>query len=224
MICSVGGLAFEYRDSSERYTIQRVVVENCYRLPPSMAGQNVIDVGGHIGSFAVKAAAAGARVISVEPEASNATLLRINAAGNEYKGRPLDLAVICAAVGDHGLRRLYLDEENTGCHSFQPNLEGRRRRHFQDVLTIELEALMDHYFPEVGLSSFRVDLLKLDCEGSEMEILQSLLDSSRLAAVGAVLVEFHDRSGRSAGAITDALAREGFNASRLSASEVHFHR
>ena len=57
---------------------------------------------------------------------------------------------------------------------------------FVDVETIDLDAFLD------GLGG-DVQVLKLDVEGAEIEILERLLESGRLAAIEHVLVEMHDR-------------------------------
>ncbi len=187
MIASLRGLAFEFRTPKDRYILERVVIENIYGVPSELRGQTVVDLGAHIGSFTVMAAAAGARVIAVEPESSNLGLLRTNIAGNSnrFTGAQLDVAAIGGAVAERaGVHRLFLHEENTGCHSLIRNLNGSDRSLFQDVLGVELGELFGHY----GID--RVALLKIDCEGAERFIMPWVVQ--KLAVIDAIAAEFHD--------------------------------
>lgn len=188
MIAAVNGLAFAYRNAKDRYIIERVVVDNIYGVDESLAGKVAVDIGAHLGSFSVKAAHAGARVIAFEPEASNYSLLLTNIAGNRTRtSAPLDVAAVCAAVSDQaGFHRLYVGEtENTGENSFFPEVNGLSGRVFQDVLAARLPDILDHYVVD------EVELLKMDCEGAEREILPAVIRRpGRYARIG---VEFHDK-------------------------------
>jgi hypothetical protein len=53
--------------------------------------------------------------------------------------------------------------------------------------------------------------MKIDCEGSEYEILDELIASRQLARVGAFLIEWHFRPGKPLpGELADRLADHGF--------------
>jgi FkbM family methyltransferase len=157
--------------------VRHVVFENEYRLPDRFGADDVIvDVGAHIGSFALAALRRGAGVVHcVEPDAENFALLEHNLSpfGDRVRLRR-------AAVwrSDEQAARLSLRNpvaaRNTGAHQ---------------VATLEagpgVEAVA---FDELIEQAGRVRLVKLDCEGAEWPIL---LTSRRLDRVEALCGEYH---------------------------------
>ncbi len=217
MIAALGDLAFEYRTPKDRYILERVVKENLYQVPADLQGRTVVDIGAHIGSCTVLAAAAGARVIAIEPEASNVALLRTNIAGNQnrFTGAALDVAAIAGAVAERaGVHRLFMHESNTGCHSLFRDLAGQALSVFQDVLAIEIGELFSHY----GVD--QIALVKIDCEGAERFILPRLIE--KLPAIDAIAVEFHDRNTPLWA--RRAFADAGWKSTRLTDYEWRFSR
>jgi len=217
VIAALGDLAFGYRTPKDRYILERVVKENLYRVPADLRGRTVIDIGAHIGGCTVLAAAAGARVIAIEPEASNVALLRTNIAGNRnrFTGAELYVAAIAGAVAERaGVQRLFLDESNTGGHSLFRDIGDRSRSLFQDVLSIELTELFSHY----GVDE--IALVKVDCEGAERFIIPWIV--RRLSGIEAIAVEFHDRN--SLRFARRAFGDEGWIPERLSDDEWRFSR
>jgi len=65
-------------------------------LDLTQPGHLVVDLGAHVGTFALAAAGAGRRAVAVEASPANAALLRASAAANRFWG----LRVVNAAVGD----------------------------------------------------------------------------------------------------------------------------
>jgi FkbM family methyltransferase len=142
-----------------------VVVQDEYRLPWLTAEDVCLDVGAHVGSFALAAIRRGAgRVICCEPEPGNLALLQANV-------RPYaQVEVLPVAVWSHaGTLHLHnpVDERNTGAH--QVGAAGRA------VTAVALDDLLR----ELG----RVRLLKLDCEGAEWPILEHGREWDRVEAV-----------------------------------------
>lgn len=136
---------------------------NEYGLPDSLAGQTVVDVGGHVGSFARACLDRGAaQVISLEPHPENATIFRQNLAGYEARYVLLEGAAFgkcpsSASLIGHGC----------GCRVTTPG-EGIPIASFE-------------------LGRLECDLLKLDCEGSEYEILEQ----ADLGGVSRIVGEGH---------------------------------
>jgi FkbM family methyltransferase len=163
--------------NADRTIVGDVYVEDCYgvdRLP--WQPQYVVDVGAHIGAFACRIErrlAAGGRVVCVEADRRNLPALERNVA-RFAKIVPAACTYLPAPVR---LRTTVLDgTNNTGGSTIGAAGEIVPR------VTLE-EIMVAHEFPWV-------DVLKLDCEGSELSILAN---SRSLDRVRLVIGEWHDR-------------------------------
>ncbi|HEX3558791.1 MAG TPA: FkbM family methyltransferase [Pyrinomonadaceae bacterium] len=157
------------------------LLHDCYGLDriAFAPGDAVLDVGAHIGLFA---AYVGLRypdvsVHSFEPFPDNFKLLRENIERN----RVSNVRIYPFAIsGDGRLLKMATDPENSGgasCHT--RTLTARAA----DMIP---SATLDAIFDALGIESCR--LLKIDCEGSEYEIL---LATRSLEKVEYLSGEFH---------------------------------
>ena len=142
----------------------------------------VVDIGAHIGSFAV---ACGMRTISgavfaYEPCPDNYRLLEENVRRN-CPGRVKFFP--CAVHRDSSPRVLYLDPENSGGHNFEISRTGRA------ATTVPCVSLAEVFRQFDGPAH----ILKLDCEGSEYDILYAHAELIR-DRVHTIVMEAH-RSG-----------------------------
>ena len=170
--------------SQDMLIVDDVYDRDCYQcrhLPGIFyAAKRIVDVGAHIGAFAKLAGelAPHAEIVAIEAEESNALLATHN----------LRTPAIHAAVV--GRRRpvvlanaVFAGTASTGgsivCDPDVPAREGYR----YDGRTLAVRTL-DEFLP--------IDILKLDCEGSEYELLESL----DVSQVGFILGEFHDSRRR----------------------------
>ncbi|MFO0843735.1 MAG: FkbM family methyltransferase [Gemmataceae bacterium] len=159
---------------------RQVVIANEYRLPDRFEeGAVVLDVGAHIGSFALAALRRGAAVVHcVEPDAENFALLAHNL--SPYADR-VRLRHAAAWRSDVKAGRLSLRNplaaRNTGAHQVV-TVEGE-----EGVEAVAFDELIDRAAP-----GGRVRLVKMDCEGAEWPIL---LTSRRLDRVDALCGEYH---------------------------------
>lgn len=139
---------------------------NEYEIPASIQGCTVVDLGGHIGSFARLCLDRGAeRVISVEPLAENCRAYRHNLRGLESKYQLIE----GAAYGGEPP-----EEATMGGYSLLEAGDWER----VPVATIHLGRL-------------ECDLLKIDVEGAEYEILPN----SDLSGVKRICGEGHLGNG-----------------------------
>jgi FkbM family methyltransferase len=195
------GSSFEVRGGTDdRHVVFEVHVERVYPLEIS-AGDVVIDVGGHIGCFAVAAARRGARVLSFEPFPSNFAVLQRNIERNG----PADVRAFPYAISDrHEVRELFLpgNAADSGRYSLHP---GRG----SDTISVRCVPL-DEVVREQGID--QIDLLKLDCEGSEYAILYGASDAT-LGRTRTIVVEcecFGHPPEWSIRALGSFLERKGF--------------
>jgi FkbM family methyltransferase len=158
----------------------------------------VIDVGGHIGSFSVCSALRGAHVLTLEPVPGNYELLVQNVHLNDMQGqvKPLNVAMWSSSCE----KTIRVADDSTGGSGFYYNKDTA-----PSLLTscVRLDELMD----AEGISS--CDLLKLDCEGAEFEILQTLSQET-WARIKAIILEYHLFTGYSLTALQELLVNHGF--------------
>lgn len=174
-----------------------VVIHNEYRLPSCFAPADVVvDIGGHIGSFAEAVLSRGCRnVTCIEPDRANFDI----AAGYlkpHIENGSLELVAGAAWRSDINGDELRLD----GYHPFPKSFTG-----MQGILNtgngsviwgrgepVEKIAFDDIVDRATGHGERRVRLLKLDCEGAEWPIL---LTSQRLHLIDEICGEFHEIGG-----------------------------
>jgi len=174
-----------------------VVAFNEYQLPARFAaGDIVIDVGGHIGSFAHAVATRGCEnVCSIEPDPENCLLAAENLRPYISDGyvRLIQRAVWRSDPNDDQLRF-------DGYHAFPRSyvgMEGVINTGGGSVVWGEGEPVAKIAFDDVvdlvtNRGQRRVRLVKLDCEGSEWPIL---LTSRRLHLIDEIVGEFHEIGG-----------------------------
>jgi FkbM family methyltransferase len=195
--------AFSYGDDDHVFTVRpdtidtrvvnEVFVGDEYGIGPLIrAGDVVLDVGAHIGSFTARATLKNdVRVFSVEPAFFNLPLLLANIP----RGRKITV-FNNALGGADGLPVIVRDTrgENTGgneCHGASPSEI--------PVHTLRLVTLAKM----CGVSAF--DIVKLDCEGGEHALFDDAASASLLARSRYVAMEVHGRADRGI-----AWAREHF--------------
>jgi FkbM family methyltransferase len=134
-------------------------------LRPFLGRQGrLLDLGGHVGTCALAAAAAGHEVVVVDASAKHVDLLRRSVARNRFRR----VRVVHAAVGDHdGTLRFH----SNGLWGMVdcPGLTGPT----EEVRCVPVDDLLR----EVGWD--RVDAVKMDIEGSEGKAIDGM---SRLLA------------------------------------------
>lgn len=160
-------------------------------------GDVFVDVGANIGYFSLLAASVvgeAGTVFAFEPDPENFSLLQRNAALNGQQARIV--AVQAALAADAGVGHLYLSEDNLGDHQIYAAGDGR------SSLPITLVNGSDY----LGGSLSRIDLLKIDTQGSEYQVVAGLLPLLQaLPAKPRMLIELTPLSLRQAGASGRAL-------------------
>ena len=122
-------------------------------------GEAMLDLGAHVGTFSLAAAALGCRVVSVEASPRNARLLQASVIRNRFH----NMTLVHAAVA-----------ERPGVVQFIPN--GPHGVIYTPAVSgpsVAVRALtVDQLLAEVGWQ--RVDLIKMDVEGSEIAAVEGM--------------------------------------------------
>lgn len=171
------------------YIFTEVYVRNEYESwQPSSDSPRVIDLGGDPGAMSAlywKYKAPQAHITIVEANPATANVLQKNL---ERRGID-DIEVINAAVAgdDNENVMLHLHRPGKGFHT-QDFVEGQNVTGSSNQYTVEV--------PKVKLSTLiregeRIDLLKVDIEGSEGDAIRELAQSGKLQQVNQIIMEFH---------------------------------
>jgi FkbM family methyltransferase len=160
----------------------------------------VVDVGGNIGAFPLWLAESypNVRGLCFEPDPDAYLFLKRNLALNGTAIQPRQ-----AAVSDRsGTSVLFRELPGSGVSSLHPDIEERA---YRDSVTIDVVGF-DELIEEIN---DEVSLMKLDCEGSEFEIVQRTRPSS-WRRVRRVVVECHRLRGHSVNELESRFGELGF--------------
>ena len=169
--------------TSDRCVFNDLWLEQAYALPGLTYEKysTIIDVGAHIGLFALFAAKASphATIHAFEPEPENFALLKRNAEVNHLSDR-ITMAQE-GLSGEKGTIQLHVIPGRGECHSSYRQAE---ESYPITIPVTTLEEVFRRYTIE------RCDLLKMNCEGEEYNILLSL-PNTLYDRIGAILLNYH---------------------------------
>jgi FkbM family methyltransferase len=157
----------------------------------------VIDIGGNIGTFSLLAArrASKGRVFTFEPVSENYQLLLRNIRLNRISNIvPNKLAVL----DERKKVTIYLNASNTGCHSVFRSYGTNPAHWFEVVDAVTLRDVLEENHID------RCHFLKLDCEGSEYQIIYGL-PKEYFARIDRIAMEYHTTNSEQVGAQADQL-------------------
>ena len=199
------GIKYTVRSGSiDLGILDEILIRKIY-FPPfldSKLFRVVLDVGAHIGVFAIKISELvhdDCQIYALEPEQNNYALLSRNIKLN--KNRNI-IALNYAVAGLTGRRNLIISGDNHAAHSFY---FGNNKLSKQIVRMVTLEKLVEDYkLPHI-------DLLKLDCEGAEYEILLNC-PPNVISKIGCIVMEYHRLDeDHDCGHLINYLKNNGFN-------------
>jgi FkbM family methyltransferase len=160
------------------------------------AGMTVLDVGANQGFFSLYAAGKGAYVYSVEPEQNNFNLLRANISDNKLE--PKIKAFKYAVSSSPGFIDLFLLDYDvpfasgivTTSRNFLENIAYVSKDHKKIIQKQKVECItLNRLFEMTNLD--KIDLLKIDCEGAEIDILRSA-SKEKYKKINHIVMETHD--------------------------------
>jgi FkbM family methyltransferase len=154
-------------------------------------GDVVVDVGAHIGQYTILASrhvGLTGQVISIEPEPRNFEILKRNISLNQlHNVKP----VACAAYSSHTKTKLFLPEEESGRTIYNTVIKERAGTNgrYVEVDAATLDSILESV---VGVS--KVNWIKIDVEGAELEVLRGTCNILAESNKVRVLVEIHSVS------------------------------
>lgn len=176
------GLQFQVRSSMDVWSVKETLLDRFYERCGIEVGENwvVVDIGAGIGDFSILAASRhpGNRVIAFEPFRASYELLLENIQENQLANIETYPIAISAKSGV-----TYLS--NTG----EPlQIQSGEYQEGSSSMQADCLSLVD------ALNKFDIgacDLLKLDCEGSEYDIILDSPDDT-WSRIRRIVMEYHD--------------------------------
>ena len=154
---------------------------------PLQRGDTVIDAGANIGLFTIKAGkevGPEGRVIAIEPDETHLNFLRRNIEAN----RLTNIEIVPKGVWSEKIERnLYL-YDNTGHHSLYSNEEFPKGCKQTGTVKLELDTI-DNISGELGCK--KVDFIKMDIEGAELEALAGAKEALSSNDVKLAVAAYH---------------------------------
>jgi FkbM family methyltransferase len=194
LVTTRNGLRYVLRPKMGDLSILNEILRNDLYSQRPVNG-TVVDIGAHIGVFALQVGASSDTVICYEPHPRNFELLQKNIAINALN----NVKAIQQAVSDaRGIKGLSVFKTKSYGHTFYPS----NGCDFVNAIDVESVTLAD-VLRANGLD--RIDFLKMHCEGAELDILvhtpQDVLDR-----IGTILIKY----SRDGAKIADVLTSRGF--------------
>lgn len=159
-----------------------------YGIPNLSISPNdiVVDIGANQGFYTCHAAWQGATVYAFEPFPDSYRQLMENVATNGFSSRVF--AEQCAVGRESGTCELLVSNQlGGGMNTIQPVFAHNAQLQVASTISVRVTALSSIIN---ALAGHRVRVCKLDCEGSEFDILSSLA-SSDVDRVDAFVIEYH---------------------------------
>lgn len=184
-------LAWFHRRASERRNRRERPALQGFRKAVSRLGPDdvALDCGANIGDFTIPLAESGARVYAFEP---NPAAFEVLAA--RTSSFPNVTVLQGAVTAEPGPVDLYLhkwtDQDPVYWSTGSSVLAGKDNVRSDSFVTVQTFQLPE-FFRDFEIS--RIQLLKMDIEGAEVEVLNQLLDLGLHAIIDCAFVEVHDR-------------------------------
>ncbi|MCH8557618.1 MAG: FkbM family methyltransferase [Balneolia bacterium] len=170
---------------NEIFRLKNIFVDNEYSLPEGHRIDRdsvILDVGGNIGAFALYAQkwSPNAKIYSFEPNPQVFPLLQSNTKGHK------NISVLNYGLGSSDkVVELYQNPFNTGATSTTHKITG------SNVVNVQIKNALSQII-ELGVE--KIAVLKIDTEGAEVEILESL--EPVLDKVEIIMLEYHSKIDR----------------------------
>lgn len=205
MQLTIGNLIVNYRQKTETFDLKReIFTRHLYYFETEEENPIIIDAGAHLGlaTLYFKNLYPTAKILAFEPNPGLFKLLEENIAANQLK----NVTAYPIALDKHvGQKDFFVDATDWQWHSsgsFQPGAWDNSQKN-QTSFKVATDRL-GNYLNNLP----RVDLLKLDIEGSEMAVLLSIRD--QLDKVREIILEFHPTGNQNLEQLVNFLEKRGF--------------
>lgn len=176
-----------YTNSKEFHTIKREIWgEGTYYFDTDNSSPLIIDIGAHIGLSVLyfKSIYPNSKILAFEPNPNTFDILKENIYINNLENIEIHNIAIWK---DCGTKDFYIDSNDTGWDSNASLIKGGwTGKEDTKRITIKTEMLSKFI-------SRKVDLLKIDAEGSEIPILKS--NKGLLKDIENIVIEYHPIKG-----------------------------
>lgn len=146
-------------------------------------GMTILDLGGHIGFYALLGArlvGPAGKVYTFEPDPTNSAVLAKNVEINGYR----NIVLVRKAVSNTtGPVKLYLDDAHTGMHSLYQEHASGNRYEVVEAATLD-DFLAAEGWPQIGF-------IKMNIEGAEAAALEGMTRLLAAQPACLLLVEVH---------------------------------
>lgn len=199
------GLVFYGKEWNYLYPIYSVMKEYDNIKELDSKARVIVDIGAHIGSFAVQIAAENSKlkVYAYEPNSINFQYLSKNIKANNLQKR-----IIAVKKGVSSKKeKLTLYGECASC-SAENSQVGK-------VCEVAETVSFKDIFRDNEIK--HIDFLKMDCEGSEYDILKAA-PKDLLKSVHHMALEYHEWNGHKLSELTEILESNGFTITKIEGS------
>jgi FkbM family methyltransferase len=187
------------------HQLGEVYKEEVYK--PFLLGKSdltILDIGGNIGVTSFYFSHFAKRVITVEPSKEHFEVLKKMVEFNELKNVTLVNKAIFMQTGKYPL---FHNQNKTMFSLHMAVNDGSQKEELVDTITLEdlfKQEKIDH-----------VDLMKLDIEGSEIEVLSHSSFKAVADKIDLIITERHQWSGRHPNQLNEALKNTGFTVEQI---------
>ena len=179
------GLKIKGVDNNTLHIFKEIFIENVYDSKDVFINENdvVFDVGANVGIFSLFASKVkGTKIFSFEPHPINFRVLQENIQQNNFTDK-----VVCIdkALAINEETRYLVEGEIPGGHKLLNDRDVNSNKSLLKIEAVTINSILKKYNLD------KIDFLKLDCEGAEGEIINSL-GKEGLQKINKIALEFHD--------------------------------
>ena len=171
---------------NEQFRVREIFSENGYSIPGfrDIKNATIIDIGANVGLFAMyaKLNCPDARIDCYEPASNVCELFKKNT--SQMDGIHLHKRGVSNFTGR---TKIFLSGLNTGATSIK-SIGGHQALGEETIKLVEARSIVEN--------KEKIDILKIDTEGCELEIIENLKEHDLLKKITFVMLEYHSESDR----------------------------